>query len=90
MTNQRFSRERLGEAIKTPLLEFTILHEGWETDNTGWIVEIDGERVFVSTSHTGLYEFPTEELVGKINEYEQIVLVSKKALKLLQKKGVAF
>ena len=50
------------EVIKT----FTILYNGWETDNEGWITK-DG-RVW-TTSHGGSpYEMSTEQVKEKIEE----------------------
>ena len=50
------------EVIKT----FTILHDGWDTDNEGWITK-DG-RIWTTSYGGSPYEMSAEELGAKIRE----------------------
>ena len=46
---------------------FTVLHEGWELDNDGWVTD-DG-RVWM-TNHGSLYETDEEELQGHLKRIQ--------------------
>jgi hypothetical protein len=63
---QEAERRWLGNVVEI-LHEATILHEGWEMDNRGWIVKLEGGEVrALTTSHGGPYLWTKEELEGQI------------------------
>lgn len=47
---------------------FTILHEGWDMDNNGWV--IDDHSVWTTTCEGEPYEMDEHELDAKIRETE--------------------
>jgi len=50
---------------------FTIMHKGWEMDNTAWIVELkDGRQKVVFSSNGMLYFAKKPEIEKKIRAYE--------------------
>jgi hypothetical protein len=63
--------------------EFQIAHVGWESDNTGWIVEHDGLRKLVMTNHGNHYFATKEELQSKIEEYNQLIADAESALSMI-------
>jgi hypothetical protein len=63
--------------------EFNIIHIGWECDNTGYIVDINGKMKLVLTSHGKPYFAKNKELEDKINEYQMYLKESKDALSLI-------
>jgi hypothetical protein len=49
--------------------EALILHDGWEMDNTAWIVEMaDGTVKAFTTSHGGVYEWSKDKAEAKLKE----------------------
>jgi hypothetical protein len=63
----------------------TILREGWEMDNHGWVVRMnDGSFKGFTTSHGSLCPWPPELITEKINETAQSLQSLKKALDLLK------
>jgi hypothetical protein len=69
----------------TVIFEFTILYDGWEMDNIGWVMERpDGSRYIRSTNHGSYCEMMIEDLEDKIREYEQVTQSSKYALNLIR------
>lgn len=80
------------------LFEFQILWHRWELDSLGWVVNKDGARALVLTSHGDPY-FPGGDLleknpyftgssflVEKIAEYEKYADQAREALRLLEDK----
>lgn len=63
------------------LREFTVLHEGWELDNTGTVyLNEDGEEVIEFTNHGSPYIPSDEEILEKLKEYEECSIELKKYL----------
>lgn len=61
----------------------TILHEGWEMDNRGYIVEFSGgSRLGLTTSHGGIYEWTLDEAREKLEETEESAASIRKAMEL--------
>ena len=52
------------------IYEFTILHDGWEMDNRGWVTK-DG-RIF-TTSHGGPYEMEIGELEDEVRTHAKVL-----------------
>ena len=66
------------------IMQFTVLHEGWEADNEAWIMErADGSRYLMMTSHERPYEADITELQKKIDEYKRVMHQSERAMLLL-------
>lgn len=66
------------------LYEFTILHKGWEMDNSGYIVKDQyNKNLIILTSHENFYIGKINQLEGKLLEYEKITKETKEALVLL-------
>lgn len=64
--------------------QFVVLHEAWECDSEGWIVYDNKEYKLVLTNHGCKYFANYEELVERINFYEQVLKDSKDAVDLLK------
>lgn len=61
-----------GHSVKKILHEATILHNGWESDNYGWIVELENNRIVkITTSHGGHCVWSEEELIDSIKETQE-------------------
>lgn len=74
-----------GQTIKKILSQATILHKGWETDNSGWVVEfIDGTKSILTTSHGGFYITKTNEFEEKLLETQQSVEGIKRMLEIVK------
>lgn len=65
------------------LLVFTVLHEGWEMDNEGRVLEHEGERFIVLTSHGREYKATTREVEEKAAQYRNVLAQTEAALALL-------
>jgi hypothetical protein len=71
------------------IFEFPVMHIGWELDNTGWVMERpDGGRYLRLTSHGSEYEADEKELHAKIEEYDEAIDKTRKALRLLRPDGI--
>ena len=47
----------MGFPVKRVLHTATIMHEGWESDNRAWLVELeDGRNVVLTTNHGSIVE----------------------------------
>ena len=58
--------------VKRVIHTATILHNGWEMDNEGWIVELDdGNTAAMTTSHGSVYPWIREESEEKLAETER-------------------
>lgn len=67
--------------IKKILHEVLILHEGWDTDNFAWIVEMeDGSTVALTTSHGGVYLWRRDDAEAQLAEAEKSVASIRAAL----------
>jgi hypothetical protein len=64
--------------------KFRILHYGWEIDNDGYVVNVGGKNIFITTNHGRLIEMDLRYLFDKINEYEDLIKETKEAIKFLQ------
>jgi hypothetical protein len=69
------------------LIEFTVLHKGWELDNAAWIIKYQGETELVVTNHGGLYFEDPQFLMDKIGEYQSVISNTQRALGLMQSAG---
>ena len=66
------------------IYEFTILHEGWEMDNKGWIEQQpDGTLKLITTSHGRQYTMSYHELKEKIIETETSLKGLRRAMELM-------
>lgn len=66
------------------LYQFTILHKGWEMDNTGYIVKDQNDNnLLLLTSHENFYFGKRNQLEEKLLEYEKIVKETHQALTFL-------
>ena len=66
------------------LYEFTILHKGWEMDNSGFIVKDQyNKNLIILTSHENFYIGKKNQLEEKLLEYEKVIKETKEALVLL-------
>lgn len=64
--------ERGHGTVRKVLHEATILREGWEMDNQGWIVEMaDGTIKAFTTSHGGVYPWAREQAEAHLKETER-------------------
>jgi len=62
-------------------MEFPVLYAGWELDYKGWIMErSDKTRYLVLTDDGREYEAEPKDLKERIEEYERVIELSKKAL----------
>jgi hypothetical protein len=69
---------------KHTIHKFTVLHEGWEMDNKGWVIECeDGARHLVLTSHGRPRKAEARELADKLVEYRKAISETQEALDLL-------
>lgn len=60
--NRRITASGADRRVVRIIFTATILREGWELDNKGWIVELDnGEQCALTTSHGGVLIWPEEE-----------------------------
>jgi len=65
------------------LYKFPVLHEAWEIDYEGWVVEDAGERKLVLSNHTTKYFASPKELEDKMNEYRAALIKSATALSMV-------
>jgi hypothetical protein len=65
------------------LLEIPVLWAGWELDDKAWVVERNGERRLIVTSHGGEYFVGVEFLTEKLAEYCEASVRSQEAIDLL-------
>jgi len=66
------------------VFRFRILHDGWDSDNEGWVEQDDsGEYKIYSTNHDQIYEMDKKELEAKLFEYQSVVLGTYKALNFI-------
>ena len=68
------------------VLEFPVIHSGWECDTKGYIVLKNQNYKLVLSSHGRLYFAKNKELEEKISEYKEVLLKSKEALSLIYSK----
>lgn len=70
--------------VKAVLHVATLLFEGWEMDNKGWIVEFeDGTRAAFTTSHGNLCEWTRSDAEERLAETERSAASIRKALEFL-------
>ena len=69
--------------VKVVLHTATLLHNGWELDNSGWIVEMeDGSKKALTTDHGGVCPWTREEAEEKLAETEASAASIRRALEL--------
>lgn len=67
------------------IYQFSVLHLGWEMDNTAWVIQKpDKSRKLIFTNHGSPYETDIAELVNKIQEYEKVTKEILAAITILQ------
>jgi hypothetical protein len=77
------------QSLKAPLYakklyEFPVMHSGWEMDSKGWVVELaDGRRAILLANHGVEYLAKPSELHELIEEYQQAISATRKALGIL-------
>ena len=65
-------------------MEFPVLHEAWECDSRGWVMERkNGTRYLKLTIHGSEYEADPHELFDRIKEYERVIELTNIALEEL-------
>ena len=70
--------------LKT-IYSFPVLWEGWECDPEGLIkCDTKGNKYLILTDHGSPYVADKQELIGRINEYKDVIAKSEKALQLLE------
>jgi hypothetical protein len=72
--------EKYGKIV----FEFPILHDNWEGDHIGYVVDNSGSKMLILTNHGVDYMADPDELEIKIAEYQKIIMQTKKALTLLK------
>ena len=66
------------------LHSFSILHNGWETDNEGWIVELPPKtKAAYTTNHGKPQLLQPQEIAEKLKETQESADALSKALDLL-------
>ena len=75
--------EKIKEQFGKIVLKFQILHNGWEGDGYGYVVEKDEKKLLVLTNHNKPYVAELSELHAKIAEYQTIISETQKAIHLL-------
>ena len=82
-SEKRQATQRGYGEIKAVLHTETILHNGWEMDNTAWIVELaDGSRAALTTEHDGVYPWTKKQAEDKLAEAEASAASIRRALEL--------
>lgn len=66
------------------IFEFSVLWKEWEGDAVAWIIERDDKTRYLRMTHHGSpYEAKQDELLERIDEYENTLNQTRKALSLL-------
>lgn len=65
------------------LLEIPVFHQGWELDDTAWVIEHEGRRAIIATNHGGAYFADESFIIEKIAEYKDAISKSRNALELI-------
>ena len=64
--------------------QFDVLYAGWECDSEAWVVRFtDGSIGLILTDHGRLYISNISELENRIEEYQKVILDTKKAISML-------
>ena len=68
------------------IYQFPVMYSGWECDYNGWVVEeiASKERKIVLSNHNTLYFADIKEIEECIDEYQDVINKTKKALELLK------
>jgi hypothetical protein len=77
-------KNKIEEKYGKIVFEFPILHENWENDQVGYVVDNNGSKMLILTNHGVDYIADSFELDIKIAEYQKIIMETKKALTLLK------
>lgn len=78
-------RSRFDVSPKRIVHTATILKEGWEMDNEGWVVELeDGSLAAYTTSHGGVYEWTLDEAVSSLEETEASAASIRRAIEIMK------
>lgn len=80
MDKNKMIEEQYGKII----FEFSLLHNGWDMDVTGWVVQRDKKNFIVLTNHGTTYIAKNSDLKTKIREYSKAIKQTEKALKMLK------
>lgn len=76
-------KEEIAEQYGTVIFEFPVLHQGWDMDGKGWVVERDKKRFIVLTNHGSPYIANKKELEMQMKKYSDISEKTKKALEYI-------
>jgi len=66
--------------------EFPVMHEGWECDHCGFVVNKNEKPALVLSDHGSFYFAKNKELEEKIAEYREAMKLSKQALVMIYNK----
>ncbi len=61
-----------------------VLWHGWESDNTVWLVNINGEKKVITTNHGQVYVADESLITEKIAEYAKLIKDSQDFLNLMK------
>ena len=65
------------------IFSFDIYYSGWECDSKGWVVEQNGKRFIVLTSHGEFCKAERRHLFNFIGQYKKAINNMEKALEML-------
>ena len=65
------------------IMEFPVLHAGWECDYVGYIVQKGLRPALVMSGHGKLYFAKKEHLKEKVNETREALIYQEKALSMI-------
>lgn len=60
--------------------EFPVLYSGWECDHTAFVYDYKGQLFLILSNHGAPYIADLSDLREKIEEYEEVLAASRKAL----------
>ena len=85
MNEPEINASKIPDYVRT-LFHFRVLHEGWEMDNSAWVIELaDGSRAIATTSHgSPAYIVRDAEMTEKVAEYEEVLAETRKALAMVE------
>ena len=66
------------------VMEFPVLHAGWECDYVGYVVVKNNSRALVMSGHGKLFFAKKEHLQEKVKETREALLYQEKALSIVK------
>lgn len=64
--------------------KFKIFYYDWEMDNYGYVINDGTKNKLVTTNHGRLVEIESDYLRHKIKEYENVIIDTKEAIRILE------